>query len=946
MITQHPDRDVSSVIITGDLARRPSRAPDHEAEARALAALMEAMSTAPSTVLQRLVEIAMELTRSDSAGISLLEPGGEQGTFRWAATAGAWTPYRNGTMPREQSPCGEVISQETVLLMREPERAFPALLQAQPGVGEGLLAPFNVGGVPAGTVWAIMHGPDRRFEAEDARLLVSLGRFASVAHQMTLTLGSAEAGRLESDTRLQALARASSDVFYTMSPDMTELRALSGGNFIADTTSPTVAWLEDYIPPEDQARTVAATVEAIRTKGVFELEHQVRQVDGGIGWALSRAVPILGTDGKIIEWFGAASDITARKQAEERQVFLLRLSDALRAEPSAEAIATRALQMLSERLQLDRCYVGVYRLAKDIGEFPHQVHDDRLLPLPAQVRLSDFPEALRVAFDRTLVVNDVVAMEGLSDSDRASFHGLGLRALIAATLRKGENNPLWAIVAVSTCPRAWTQTDVSLVEEVAERTWAAVERARAEVALDNSEARALMMADAAPVLIWETDAAGIIFVNAHYLDFFGVTADDVRRMGWTQFLHPEDAAGYLAAYGQAFENSEAYAFECRFRRSDGQYRWLRNSGVPVGANRFVGSSVDVTDLLEAQQQVTESEARFQQFSNASTNILWIRDAATMRMAFASPAFDAIYGIAGPERGGDPSLRAWARLIEPENRKNVLANFRRVRNGERIEVEFAFKRASDGALRWVHNTDFPLHDAAGNVRWLAGLGADITDVKEAADRQGVLVAELQHRTRNLIAVVRSLSDRTLDTAASLDDFGKRFRPRLAALSRVQGLLSHLAAGERVTFKDLLCAELIAHGVANGKSDNLTLDGPADVPLRSATVQTLALALHELATNALKYGAFSADGGHLTVRWYVEPAVEDAPPFLNVEWRESGVVMPQVSMQAHRSGYGRELIERALPYQLKAKTSYELGADGVRCTITVPISRVTVGAVDDA
>jgi two-component sensor histidine kinase len=118
--------------------------------------------------------------------------------------------------------------------------------------------------------------------------------------------------------------------------------------------------------------------------------------------------------------------------------------------------------------------------------------------------------------------------------------------------------------------------------------------------------------------------------------------------------------------------------------------------------------------------------------------------------------------------------------------------------------------------------------------------------------------------------------------------------------------------------------------------VSLEGPAGVPLRSGTVQTLALALHELATNAVKYGALQSPGGHLAVRWHVEEPAGTDPPRLDVLWLESGVAMPRFGTPARR-GYGRELIERALPYQLNAKTTYELGADGVRCTIAVPISR---------
>lgn len=199
-----------------------------------------------------------------------------------------------------------------------------------------------------------------------------------------------------------------------------------------------------------------------------------------------------------------------------------------------------------------------------------------------------------------------------------------------------------------------------------------------------------------------------------------------------------------------------------------------------------------------------------------------------------------------------------------------------------------------------------------------------------------MAELQHRTRNLITVVNAVSRQTLKNVITLGDFHHAFSDRLAALSRVQGLLSHLSAGQRVTFEELLRSELAALGAPD---DKVTLDGPAGVPLKSATVQTFSLALHELATNALKYGALASPDGHLTVRWNVAEA-DGGPPRLHVDWRESGVVMTHVGERPRGGGYGRELIERALPYQLGARTSYALTPDGVHCTMDVPTSAVKV------
>ena len=126
----------------------------------------------------------------------------------------------------------------------------------------------------------------------------------------------AERALREGEGRLRALVAASSYAIYRMSPDWSHMLALEGQGFIADTNSPSGAWLGDYIHPDDRARVTAAIQEAIASKSLFELEHRVRRIDGTLGWTLSRAVPLVDASGNITEWFGAASDVTARKNAE------------------------------------------------------------------------------------------------------------------------------------------------------------------------------------------------------------------------------------------------------------------------------------------------------------------------------------------------------------------------------------------------------------------------------------------------------------------------------------------------------------------------------------------------------------------------------------------------------------------------------------------------------
>jgi signal transduction histidine kinase len=155
----------------------------------------------------------------------------------------------------------------------------------------------------------------------------------------------AEKALRESEERFRSLVMATSDVVYRMSPDWSEMRQLLGKGFIADTGEPNRNWLQEYIPPDDQSRVMAAIDEAIRTKSIFEMEHRVIRVDGTVGWTFSRAIPMLNAEGEIFEWFGAASDVTERKQLEES---LKKLNEDLEGQ-----IAARTAELETANLELE-----------------------------------------------------------------------------------------------------------------------------------------------------------------------------------------------------------------------------------------------------------------------------------------------------------------------------------------------------------------------------------------------------------------------------------------------------------------------------------------------------------------------------------------------------------------------------------------------------------------
>ena len=208
--------------------------------------------------------------------------------------------------------------------------------------------------------------------------------------------------------------------------------------------------------------------------------------------------------------------------------------------------------------------------------------------------------------------------------------------------------------------------------------------------------------------------------------------------------------------------------------------------------------------------------------------------------------------------------------------------------------------------------------------------DITDNKRAQRTRELFIDELQHRTRNLLAVVQSISHTTLAAAGSLADYGAEFNNRLQALARVQGLLSRGDGRAPLTLRELVQGELAAIGVTPG-SERIVVDGPP-VTIPHQAMQLLALALHELATNALKHGALKDSRGRIDVRWQMLDPMDT--PRLELTWVESGVELDGPEASSLRRGFGRELLERALPYQLDATTKLDVAQDGIRFSAVIP------------
>ena len=182
--------DLKSVIATSELDRRSNRPRDERAESLAEMELTQELARAPQEFFNKLVSMVLRLSLADSAGVSLLDE--KNGRFVWPAVAGGLDPYVGGGTPSDFGPCGTVLDRNEPLLFLHPERHFTYLEPILPPLEEVLLIPFHVNGKAVGTIWAVIHRPDRKFQAEDRRLLVNLSAFASTAYRVLTAVGALE----------------------------------------------------------------------------------------------------------------------------------------------------------------------------------------------------------------------------------------------------------------------------------------------------------------------------------------------------------------------------------------------------------------------------------------------------------------------------------------------------------------------------------------------------------------------------------------------------------------------------------------------------------------------------------------------------------------------------------------------------------------------------------
>jgi PAS domain S-box-containing protein len=451
-----------------------------------------------------------------------------------------------------------------------------------------------------------------------------------------------------------------------------------------------------------------------------------------------------------------------------------------------------------------------------------------------------------------------------------------------------------------------------------------------------------ILAESLPQLVWSARPDGYHdYFNRRWHEFTGLNPEESFGDGWQHAIHPDDLPELLRKWRHSLETGVAYEGESRIRNAAGEYEWVLSRGIPIQdlsgeSTRWFGTSTNIDAQKKAEEALRLLEHQYRLALEAAHLGTWKLDLERGEITWDEGTC-ALYNL--PHDGlYTLSLEQAMALVHPDDRSGVTERIRAVsdpHSSGRYESEY---RAvlPDGKLRWVRSRGQALFvRERGRVRAvsLSGVASDVTEHRASEEAQQLLTRELNHRVKNLFAIANGMVSMTARTAKDPKDMATALRGRLSALSRAHELVQPVSvshgsgAGPEVDFEQLIHAVLEPYRQV-GQS-HIVVEGPG-VRIGSNTTTSLALVLHELATNAAKYGCLSGADGELAIRWTVDGDT------LDLLWTENGG--PAVDSPPQFEGFGTQLSQRSITGQLGGTLDREWLPQGLHVHMTLPISRL--------
>jgi PAS domain S-box-containing protein len=595
-------------------------------------------------------------------------------------------------------------------------------------------------------------------------------------------------------------------------------------------------------------------------------------------WFTFSYSPVRDERGVVAGMFCAVAETTAHVLSQARQAFRLAFEEHLQALAGPIEVMAAAAEALGRELGASR--VG-YCEVDEAGEFVTVERDWTEGPMPSiagRHRLSDFgPPIDELRAGRTVLIDDSEIDQRVGHSS-GSFAALKARAVVTVPLIKGGR--MIAMLFVHHYePRHWSENDIDLVKEVADRTWAAVERARAEAERRKSENRFRALATSGSYSLYRMSPD---WSEMRQLDGKGFLADTEAPTGdWVQqYLHPDDVSHVTAAIDHALRTRSPYELEHRVRRADGSFGWTFSRAVPIfddegRIEEWFGAANDVTARRQAEDRLREAEEQFRALAENLPELAWSAN-ADGRIHYLNRRWYEYTGVTFEDvEGWD-----WEKLHDPELLPTVQERWEHsLATGEPFEMEYPL-RGADGTFRWFLSRAQPLRNAQGEVvRWF-GTNTNVDEqrrqaaaLKDAIEARDIFLSVAGHELRTpltpmalrLQTLSRTLAKEPdsplIQQVRAYIESAKRQIDKLAAL--VNDLLDVSRISSSRFILELEPADLasIAREVvlrfepeAQQAGSKLELRAPPTLPCRTAKLR-MDQVVTNLVDNAIKYGAGS-------------------------------------------------------------------------------------------
>jgi PAS domain S-box-containing protein len=437
--------------------------------------------------------------------------------------------------------------------------------------------------------------------------------------------------------------------------------------------------------------------------------------------------------------------------------------------------------------------------------------------------------------------------------------------------------------------------------------------------------------EGAPAYLWLGDVEGnCVFLNRAQREFWGVR-EDLADFSWPATLHPEDVDKLAGPYGAAMREQTAFEVEARYRRADGEWRILHTSGQPrfAKAGEFlgmVGVNTDVTDQRAAERSLRQTAEQLDFALDAAAGMgTWLWDTGADRLT-GDRRLAAALDMTVEEAEQGFSAEQFLEMVLPEDRTELAERINEARKtGNTFRCEYRIRTAA--GARWLATVGRCSIPEPGQPHLLAGITMEVGERKAREAQLDLLTRELAHRIRNIFTVLGAMVRLTAREHPAAVDALNEFEGRMAAMAAAYAHITP-AADKPVAAGSLerLVKQIFAPYLMS-KAPGIIVATP-EIELNDATASSLALILHELATNSAKYGALACGGR-------VEFTVEDLPDGqLRLTWAEKGVT--SLVAPGDRQGFGTRLIENSVQ-ALCGTVAREWRNDGLFWQLTIPAAQ---------